>query len=157
MNVMPTLEGGLRIDAEAPHDWLILSGITDDAVSSDEKLGQRLGKLITDEDVAADWNEFVVPDLDEGFSADVVLVATRIASARVGSGGEAGALWIVPDEASQWYSTLNQARLALEERYQFGPGEIIDADELQGEERAGFIRSQFYCAIQSLLLDHVMR
>ena len=157
MNVIPTLEGGLRIDAEHPHDWLLLSSVADDAVSGDEKLGERLGNLITDEEIVADWKEFVVPDLDEGFSADVVLVATRIASARVDSDGGVGSLWITPDDAAQWYSTLNQARLALELRFQFGPGDSTEPEDFPDDARSGFMRSRFYCAIQSLLLDHVMR
>ena len=157
MKVMPTLEGGLRIDAEEADDWLLLSGVTEDAISCDEKLARRLGKRITDEEVAGDWREFVEPGLDEEFSVSVVFVATRIAAARVDSGGEAGPLWITVDDASHWYSTLNQARLALEERYRFGPGEAIDPNSLPPEQRSGFFRSQFYCAIQSLLLDHVMR
>ena len=156
MNAMPTLEGGLRIDAVDSTDWLLLSAATDDAVSGDVKLAQRLGDLITDREVAADWQEFIVPDLDEGFSADIVYVATRIAAARVETGGGPGPLWITPEDAAPWYSTLNQARLALEERYDFGPGESIDLAALSVDERSGFFRSQFYCGLQSLLLEHVM-
>ena len=156
MKIMPTLEGGLRIDAEDAGDWQLLTGITNDAVSCDENLAHRLGSLITDEDVAPDWKEYIVPDLEAGFSADVLHVTTSIASARLESGGGPGPLWITRDDAFHWYSALNQARLAIEERHRFGPSESIDPADLAPVPRSGFLRSQFYCVIQSLLLEHVM-
>ena len=157
MKIIPTLEGGLMIDADDPGDWQLLKGITTDAVASDEKLARRLGNLIADDDLALDWKEYVVPDLEAGFSADVLYVATSITAARVDSGGGPGPLWITRDDAFQWYSALNQARLALEERFHFGPSQVIDPGELPPLRRAAFLRSQFYCAIQSLLLEHVLR
>ena len=55
-----------------------------------------------------------------------------------------------------WYSALNQARLALEERYHFGPAETISLEGNDPVRRTAFMRSKFYCAIQCLLLDYVM-
>ena len=120
-------------------------------------LASGLGNLITEEELARDWREYVVPDLDAGFSAEVLHVATSMAAARVEAGGGPGPLWITRDDAFHWYSALNQARLALEERFHFGPGHNLDPAELPPVRRAAFLRSQFYCAIQSLLLEHVMR
>ena len=154
---MQTLEGGLRLDAEDADDWQLLNGITNDALSCEENLADRLGKLIVDEDVAPDWKEYVVPDLEEGFNADLQHVSNTIATARYECGGEAGPLWITPDDAMQWYSAFNQARLALEERFHFGPTDQINFAGLSVLHSAAFIRSQFYCAVQSLLLEHVMR
>jgi len=157
MKVMPTLEGGLRIDAEEDDDWKLLLGITHDAVSCDERLANRLGNLIADEEVAADWREFIVPDLEEAFHADLAHVAISIAAAHVDSGGGSGPLWITRDDALHWYSSLNQARLALEEIHHFGPSENRSYEDIPLRCRSAFLRSQFYCAIQSLLLDHVMQ
>ncbi|MDP3849195.1 MAG: hypothetical protein Q8Q59_01735 [Luteolibacter sp.] len=157
MKILPTLEGGLRIDAEEPGDWMLLQGITHDAVSCDENLAHRLGGLITDEDVAPDWQEYIVPDLDEAFHADLSYIASAIAAARVECGGGPGPLWITTEDAFHWYSSLNQARLALEEIHRFGPSEHLSPSDLPPQNHNAFLRSQFYCAIQSLLLEHVMR
>lgn len=157
MKVMPTLEGGLRIEAENAGDWLLIGALPEDAGSGDSGLAQRLGAQVTDEEVAEDWREFVVPDLAKAFSTDVEQVTARIAGARLDAGGEAGPLWIPPDDADAWYSTLNQARLALEEQYSFGQTEQAEPSEFPPLKRSAFMRSHFYCAIQSLLLEHVMK
>lgn len=157
MKVMPTLEGGLRIDVEDAADWQLLNCINDDAISHDESLASRLGNLITDADVAPDWQEYIVPDLDAGFHLDLAHVAAAIAAAHLEAGGGPGYLWITPDDGLRWYSALNQARLELEERYHFGPSESLDRDELPPIKQSASLRSRFYCAIQSILLEHVMR
>ena len=157
MKVMTTLEGGLRVECEDEGDWKLLQYITHDALGCDENLARRLARLIEDQDVAGDWHDFILPELEEGFHADLTHVATAIASARVECGGSAGPLWITRDDALRWYSALNQARLALEEIHHFGPAEDLHPDELPPSKRNTFLRSQFYCAIQSLLLEHVMK
>jgi len=157
MKILPTLEGGLRIDAEDDGDWQLLSGITRDAVSCDEKLSLRLGSFITDIAVVSDWLEYIVPELEETFHGHLAHLAAAISAARFEAAGGPGPLWITPDDAFHWYSALNQARLALEERFGFGPQELIDPAELPSDMRSAFLRSHFYCTIQSLLLDHVMR
>jgi hypothetical protein len=156
MKIMPTLDGGLRIDAEDKDDWRLLSGITGDTMSREDKLSHRLGELITDQEVALDWLEYIVPELEDGFTSAVLHVTTAIASARVESGGGPGPLWITREEIFQWYSALNQARLAIEDSHHFGPGELIDPEELPAARRSPFLRSQFYCAIQSMLLTQGM-
>ncbi|MBC8126481.1 MAG: hypothetical protein H8M99_04955, partial [Gloeobacteraceae cyanobacterium ES-bin-144] len=126
---MQTLEGGLRIDVEDASDWDLLFAITNDAVSCDENLAKRLGKFITDPEVAQDWRDYIVPELDENFSSDVLHVISAIASAHLDAGGGQGHLWITPEDAFRWYSALNQSRLALEERFHFGPGEHVRFDK----------------------------
>ena len=155
MKAMPTLQGGLRIDAEDPDDWDLLRAIIADAQESD--LASRLGSLISEEAGAEDWEELVVPDLREGFQDNLAEVGASIEAAIVHADGEPGPLWITPEDAFAWYSALNQARLALEERHRFGPSERLDPKRLTPERGTAFFRSKFYCAIQGLLLEYVMK
>lgn len=158
MKAMPTLEGGLRIDMENFNDWGVLRSIIADAttqVGSD--LAGRLGALISKEAGAEDWEEFVVPDLRERFQDELAQVGASIESAIFAANGGPGPLWISNEEVEPWFSALNQARLALEEIHHFGPGEDIEPARLEPARQAAFRRSQFYAAIQSLLLAHVMK
>lgn len=156
MKILPTLEGGLRIDAEDRSDWHLLAAIADDAVDRPTRLADQLGGLITAEEIAEDWHEYIVPDLDEAFQSDIARVAAAIQRAYDPVDGGPGPLWIEREDGLVWYSVLNQARLAIEDQYRFGPGEGVNPDTLSPPQLSAFLRSQFYCAFQSLLLDHVM-
>jgi hypothetical protein len=157
MKALPTLEGGLRIDAEDPSDWELLRSIIVDANDGKIDLASRLGGLISEEAGAADWEEYVVPDLREEFQDQLAQIGAAIEAASFHSQNGPGPIWITREDASAWYSSLNQARLALEERFHFGPSETINLKKLTPERQAAFIRSKFYCAIQSLLLEYVIR
>lgn len=157
MKAMPTLEGGLRIDTEDASDWELLRSILTDANGCTIDLASRLGGLISEEAGGADWEEYVVPDLREGFQDELAQVGAAIESAVFESAGGPGPLWITRDDVFEWYSSLNQARLSIEEHFHFGPAEMIDPKGLSLEHRAAFIRSKFYCAIQGLLLEYVMK
>jgi len=156
MNVMPTLEGGLRIDAEDARDWNVLRDIAKDATSFRVDLADQLGAFVTDSQVADDWRDFVVPDLRSCFAEATLHVVKAVSEARTVANDGPGPVWITPQDADFWYSALNQARLALEEKFHFGPGETVNPASLPPRRRSAFLRSQFYCAIQSLLLEHVM-
>lgn len=157
MKALPTLEGGLRIDAEDASDWELLRAIISDANGCVTDLASRLGGLISEEAGGADWEEYVVPDLREGFQDELAEVGAAIESASFHADGGPGPLWITPEDVFPWYSALNQARLAIEEHFHFGPAETINPDGLSLERRAAWIRTKFYCAIQGLLLEYVMK
>ncbi len=157
MKAMPTLEGGLRIDTEDASDWELLRSIITDANGRSTDLADRLGALISKDAGAEDWQEYVVPDLREAFQDDLAQVGASIESAVLHAKGKAGPIWITLDDVSPWYSALNQARLSIEDHFHFGPEEIIDFSVLTPESRAAFIRAKFYCAVQGLLLEHVMK
>jgi len=158
MKAMPTLEGGLRLDTEDPSDWELLRAVIADAhAPATEDLANRMGNLIPEEAGAEDWEEYIVPDLREGFQDELAEVGAAIESAIVESDGQAGPIWITPENAYPWYSALNQARLTLEEQFKFGPSEELDVATLSPVRAAAFLRSKFYCAIQSLLLEYVMK
>ena len=68
MKIMPTLEGGLRIDVEDAATGSSSIASTTMPFHCDESLASRLGNLITDEDVAPDWQEYIVPGSRCGLS-----------------------------------------------------------------------------------------
>lgn len=156
MRIAPTIEGGLRIDPETEEDWHILRAIILDANGHDIDLASRLGSLITDEKIAEDWNDIIVPDLRESFSDDLHQIYAAIESAAAFPQDEESPIWITRDDGFNWYSALNQARLALEEKYKFGPDPESDAANLKPLRHEALLRSHFYCALQSFLLKHVL-
>jgi hypothetical protein len=157
MKAMPTLEGGLRIDTENAADWEVLRTILNDANGCGIDLASRLGGMISEEAGAQDWEDYVVPDLREAFQDELAEVGASIESAIFQAEEGPGPIWITREDVSAWYSALNQARLAIENRYSFGAGDSISPEGLTPSRRAAFVRSRFYCAIQGMLLEHVMR
>lgn len=149
--------GGLRIDVECDADWHLFNMIIIDAVSCDRALAERLADAMGDGEMANDWSEWVVPELAECFEAELAHVKKVIDTVRSEAPSGVASLWIKPSDAQRWYGALNQARLALEARHHFGPSEGIDFEKLTHEKRGAFMRSQFYCALQSALLEHAMR
>ena len=72
MKLMPTLEGGLRIEIETPGDWMVLEHIQYDALDGGEnRLPQRLGALM---DEQSEWEEVVIPELKSLFNGQVSCV-----------------------------------------------------------------------------------
>ncbi|MBJ7257443.1 MAG: hypothetical protein JHC69_11630 [Akkermansiaceae bacterium] len=157
MKAMPTLEGGLRIDSEDLADWEVLRSITTDATACDTDLANRLGGIISPEAGGEDWQEFVVPDLREAFQDELTQIGATIEAAMFEADGGPGSIWITREDGFAWYSSFNQARLALEEQFAFGDSESLSPKGLTTHRRSAFIRSRFYCAIQGLLLEHVIK
>ena len=159
MKVMPTLEGGLRIDVETATDWLVLEQIPGDALEGGaEALSEQLGALMDDQ---SDWEDVIVPELQTFFSGQLQSVrsAVRDAQSRAEEQGTepGGEVFIPREDAPDWYGALNQARLSLENFYKFGPSELIEnVNSFGAAKRSAFIRSQFYCALQSVLLEYVL-
>jgi hypothetical protein len=152
MKVGPTLQGGLRIDVENPLDWMVLRCIPYDARGGDFNLAARVSAPMAKDEGFEDWREFVVPDLQDGFNSQLEAIEKALAGA--GDDDEPGQVFIKKDEAELWYGGLNQARLALEERYGFSDR---DPATMTPGVRSAWFRSQFYLHVQSVLLDHVMR
>lgn len=156
---MPTLEGGLRVEINSAMDWLILEHIPSDALDEDgERLPERLGALMDEE---SDWEELVIPELRLLFSGQVGKVAEAIRNAQsgveIGAEEATGEMFILKEDAEEWYGALNQARLGLEGRYHFGEMEgIVGVDGFPDDKHYAFVRSQFYGALQSVLLDYVL-
>ena len=152
MKVAPTLQGGLRIDVENALDWMVLRCISYDARGGGLDLADRVSSKMAGDDSMDDWEEFVIPELREEFNSQLDVIEAAIAHA--GDGEGPGEVFITRDDSEPWYGGLNQARLALEERYGFSRGE---PGEMTPGKRSAWFRSQFYLHVQSLLLDYVLK
>lgn len=153
----PTLEGGLRIDADSLTDWMILELICADASSlpGPPLYDQISSKMVQNDD----WKEFVVPDIVTQFDEQISYVSRAISSAPRDE-EHAGSIFITKKDAMTWYGAVNQARLSLEKQHSLSKLEDIitkeDLQDLDPEVRAAVVRNHFYTSIQSLLLDFVM-
>ena len=156
MKVAPTLAGGLRIDAEDPHDWDVLRMIVPDAVTREGDLATSLGGLSENHQAGEDWQEFVAPELRSMFDSQLATVGAAIEEAAAAADNGPGPLTIPRPAAEAWYGALNQARLALEERHRFHNHPAAPPDSMPPERRSAWFRSQFYLVVQGILLDHVL-
>ncbi len=148
MTVGPTLDGGLKLVPEEEQDWDVLLKIAGDAQGD---LPQKLAGLMDEDSM---WEDIVMPELATEFSSQRSYVSGVVEKARKAEEDE---VIIRRDDAEQWYGALNQARLALEEKYGFGPRELRDADEISDEDmRSAYFRDEFYVTIQSLLMQYVL-
>lgn len=152
MKVAPVLKGGLRIDVESPMDWMVLRCIPYDARAGGLDLADRVSAPMDGDEGIGDWREFVLPDLRDGFNAQLAAIEAAVNSS--GDEDGPGQVFIPKEDAELWYGGLNQARLALEERYGLSDAALPD---MTPGKRSAWFRSQFYLHVQSLLLDHVMR
>jgi hypothetical protein len=147
MTIGPTVAGGLKLVPEEDQDWVVLLEIANDG---DGDLSKRLAGLMDEESM---WEEIVVPELEEEFKRQRLEVVMAVIKAK----SEREAVHIDKETAETWYGALNQARLELEARYHFGPREHLAPHEIKDEAaRAALYRSDFYSAVQNLLLRYVM-
>ena len=156
MKVAPTLDSGLKIEAEVPGDWDVLRCILSDACAGETDLASRLAQGIEEPEAAEDWENYVVPELREKFGGQLFKVERAIESAAAEFSGQPGTIYIPPEDLFSWYGALNQARLGLEARYGFGPVTQPDLTAMSIGRRSGFLRGRFYTAVQSIMLDHLM-
>lgn len=159
MKVTTTPAGDLKIRVEHGAEWLLLSSVVRDARAGEFDPAASVGARTTDEQMRAEWAEWVEPDLRQGFDHQLEAVAAAVAKARGMARGKtllASAEWVVPKaDFAALYGALNQARLALEAKYGLAenPPEE-EAEEAAPDERwSAYLRSQFYLFLQSRLLD----
>jgi len=157
MKLAPTLQGGLRIDADCAEDWLILDAICADAAALPgpplyDQLSENMEK-------DPDWEEFVAPEIRSQFSDQIVHVSRAISSAQRDE-NQVGAVFVSKNDAMIWYGAINQARISLEQLYQVSKIEnFIDSDgtdEISDEKHSALVRGHFYSMMQSVLLEYVL-
>ena len=152
MKAAPTLEGGLRIDIERKSDWAILSLICIDARGPEGHcLAQQLGQQSSTHPLSEneDWKDYVIPDLHDTFSKQILDVAAQISAANQQL-EEAGSILIKREQVDTWFGALNQARLHLEDQYQLSSQ---PEEELDSLARSAKYRYEFYTLVQSWLLS----
>jgi len=157
MKLAPTLEGGLRIDAEGAEDWIVLDAICADAAHlPGPPLYDQVSEHMPED---SDWEEFVASDIRNQFSDQIAHVSRAISSAKRDE-NQMGAVFVEKEDAMTWYGAINQARMTLEQLYQVSSIddflELDDMQDLSEEKHSALIRSHFYSAMQSLLLDYVL-
>lgn len=146
IKVAPTLDGRLRIDLGSPIDLLALQSIVPDA----RLAGRRLPERLSPDGLTEDWEEFVLPELDQRFNAQLDCIDRAVAAF---DPGKPGPIFIVPEQAEDWYGGLNQARLALEERHGFSQ---VAPEAIPAAQRPAWARALLYQGLQSAILDHLM-
>ena len=148
MTIAPTLAGGLKLLPEEERDWYLLLEIAQDG---DADLAKHFADLMDEDSM---WEDIVMPELESDFSKQRETVMKAVVKAKKAGEDE---VVIEPADADAWYGALNQARLAMEAKYRFGPRELSDPSQLQSNEmRSAYYRNDFYCTVQSLLLEYVM-
>lgn len=147
MTITPTLEGGLAIEPSSETDWEVLEMISRD-IGRPAHLAESLAGLMVED---SEWEEYVVPDLTQNFDRQSDYVAAVIANARENN---ERVVFIKSKEVDNWYGAINQARLALEARYDLSQRD--DFEDTPVKIRSAHYRERFYHALQSMLLEYVM-
>jgi hypothetical protein len=150
-------------------EWLMLSQLPDAADFSRSEKGRRrlLPDPIDEADAAADWREYVQPELEGRFRDEVRVVGADLGRAeeseRKGKGGAILHRLRVPAEHTEiWYRVLNQARLVLNEEHGIAARErslvLGEASPSSIDEETWLLLVQYriYGAIQEFLLTHLM-
>ena len=150
MKILPTLDGGLCILPESEIDWQEL-----ELICSDEDRPTHLAASLADlMDEDSEWNEYVVPDLEENFRAQAQVVAGTIEKART---SDDSAIFITPAEAERWYGAINQVRLSLHARFDIEElGDSSDINDASPELKSAYYRNRFYLLLQSMLLEYIL-
>ncbi|MCF7676084.1 MAG: hypothetical protein K9N23_15515 [Akkermansiaceae bacterium] len=153
MNLTSTADGGIELHLEHQAEWLMVASILHDANRPGFDLAAAVGARMADTEDWEDWSEWVLPDLREGFQQHLRTVAAAIEVGAQQGFIQPGTVVIPRDAFFDWYAALNQARLALESKYQFGQKSRIETEDTPTKRGAAHFRSQFYNFLQAHLLD----
>lgn len=152
MNLTPTAEGGLELHLDHRAEWLMVASILHDANRPGFDLAAAVGARMADTGDWEDWCEWVLPDLREGFEQHLRTVAAAIEDGAKEGFTQPGTVVIPHDAFFDWYAALNQARLALETKYQFAQKPRIETEDTPTNRGAAHFRSQFYSFLQGHML-----
>lgn len=164
-------------DMEEVHVQLLRQS-ADDASMRDDKEGQaRLYPLpvsskevMREGEFLEDWQEYVTEELNTQFASDVGILLDDIDALETYQSEETGhetryRLSVPVEHGRPWFSTLNQARLLLDQQYILHPyGEEFEPDaspefigDVDPAQRfAAYMRYEFYAVIQEWIVKHVL-
>ena len=169
-------------DMEEVHVELLRQA-SDDASMTDSPEGrQRLLPMPVPQDQALregefleDWSEFVTDELETQFAEDVGTLLSDLDAVELHHIEEEDPEPIEPrfllkvplDHVSAWFSCLNQARIALDQKYQLHPdGEhlqlqldsapVAEDGGVLHERLAAYMRYEYFALIQEWLVRQVM-
>ena len=143
------MDGRIKIVLNDENDLSFFAELLQDAVG--EGTAESLVDQIAGEGADEDWKEYVKPDLITQFKQEAIWVANALADVQEEEEKE---FFIDTENARNWYSTFNQARLNLENGYNLSEmpddpsPENCEMDLLKAR-----IRSDIYMQIQSLVLE----
>lgn len=153
MKVDVTISGGLRIETQNEQDWALLLCIIADIQNDQYDLANRLSHLVDRED---EWQEFVTPELREGFHEQLTVVARALKKADDECEDEIREVFVNRSDADAWYGTLNQARLALEEKHELSKIEMETISTMSLSRQLAYVRDRRYLMLQYELLSTLM-
>lgn len=136
----------------------LLRMLPDVAATDDEAVQSRIfpsplrgNDAVHDPDAAAEWREYVEPELRALFQSHLDIVAADLAT--VETKAEESVLRIPADHGRAWIHTLNQARLALGAQHEITEGDSAGRRQQSGEKAFALMQIDFYAMILSLLLS----
>ncbi|MDF1754241.1 MAG: hypothetical protein P1U89_15760 [Verrucomicrobiales bacterium] len=128
-----------------------------------------------------DWNEFVRPDLEDGFAQERAIVSNDIDAAEktdnplewfyddeeIPENFPEGPMWRVvvkTEHTEQWYSVLNQTRIMMNKEHGLAEDDSrflmalfgTDSEEIPQEKALMLAQYEFYCVIQNILVENIM-
>lgn len=176
MKFVVTETGALLADLDRI-EYMLLTQVADAADYTDSVLVRRRlfpepvggdldGKVRRE--INEDWQEHVIPDLENSFRRALETFEADVANARLGQAEGNGVfdgqpstynVEIPMEHTDAWCSALNQARLALNEKYDLdllGNEEEEDEAAIASAEWLARLQNEYYGMIQELLIRRLM-
>ncbi|MDF1658172.1 MAG: hypothetical protein P1U58_11215 [Verrucomicrobiales bacterium] len=177
------------LDALSPAEWHLVAELPPTAAGEkfSEKTKARLfpsplsPDALADEDTLSsvdDWNEFVQPEIETTFKEAREVVEKDLSEVELVSMEEYFSpeqyelikedlpelrkITVLLENTEAWYSTLNQARLLMNEEYDLASSEermmlrLEQAENVDQERLLIFAQYELYSAVQGMLVENVM-
>ena len=177
------------LDALSPAEWHLVAELPGTAAGKEfsEETRARLypsplsPDALADEETlesVEDWNEFVQPEIESTFQEAREVVEKDLAEVELVSMEEFFSpeqyesikedlpdlrrVKIAMENTEAWYSTLNQARLLMNEEFDLASSEermmlrLEQQEHVDPERLLIFTQYELYSAVQGMLVEHVM-